>query len=149
MSFQVACPCAIRGDCEFASDQNAVLVASRVAYSMLYTEAFEGPAQFAHQSGGQAASIRFSSQQEFKRRVSHSIILCLMTQDSTTFSTIDFTAGIISFHRKKSAMGTRWQPMPTVFFAKPTPHSTRCKQARPTAFWLANLGHDVTSEWLN
>ena len=39
-------------DCALAFDRGVEHVVLPVAYSMLYSEAFEGPAQFAHQSGG-------------------------------------------------------------------------------------------------
>jgi len=39
-------------DCAPVLDRGLEHVALPVAYSMLYSEAFEGPAQFAHQSGG-------------------------------------------------------------------------------------------------
>ena len=124
--------------------RNEDSVESPVAWLPLHLVAFEGPAQFAHHSSGEAASIKSSSLRESKRSVSHSRVLCSVAQQSTTFRAIDLAPGIIPLHHPFSTMGARRKAVTTVGFAiAPSPSADEW-DSRPTSLRFPDLRHELT-----
>ena len=124
--------------------RNEDSVESPVAWLPLHLVAFEGPAQFAHHSSGEAASIKSSSLRESKGSVSHSRVLCSVAQQSTTFRAIDLTPGIIPLHHPFSTMRARGKAVTAVGFAiAPSPSADEW-DSRPTSLRFPDLRHELT-----